>query len=205
MRTPLVILSLALSVALPSCAPRQVIALPAGGIDKKLSTFAFMEEGLLLTFIVDARTTRDRGNEKFVPFEIAVLNRGLKDLTLTRESFTLIDSEGNRYPCASPRELLEGYNPLDFDRRLAELDGILANRFSANTRYPSMFSPVRAAQVTPFTSTLVRDTISVPQHGYIIDYLYFPTPKGGVLGKRFEMFLNAPELTDPVFVKFVVK
>lgn len=205
MKTRCAVLALVLTLATASCARRQVIGMPNGDTDKKLSAFAFMEEGNLLTFIVDARTTRDRGNEKFIPFEIAVLNRGLKDMTLTRESFTLIDAEGNRYPCASPRELLEGYSPLDFDRRLAELDGIVANRFSANTRYPSMFSPVRVGQASPFTSTLVRDSVSVPQHSFIIDFIYFPTPKGGVMNKNFEIFLNAPELSDPVFVKLIVK
>lgn len=193
------------AAASPSCTPRPLAAIPAPGLDRKLSTFAFIEEGKLVTFIVDARSTREREGERFIPFEIAIANRGLKDMTITRESFTLIDSEGNRYPCASPRELLEGYDPLDFDRRLAELDGIVANKFSAMTRYPSMFSPVRDSTVRPGTSTLVRDALSVPQFGYVIDYIYFPKPKTGVMGHRFEIFLTAPELSDPVFVKFVVK
>ena len=37
-------------------------------------------------------------------------------MTLTRESFTLVDSDGNRYPVAGPKELLQSYEFLDFDR-----------------------------------------------------------------------------------------
>jgi hypothetical protein len=196
---------LAVAAGALSCAPKPLAAVSPAAVDRKLSTFAFLEEGRLVSFVVDTRSTREREGESFIPLEISVANRGIKDMTITRESFTLIDAEGNRYPCASPRELLEGYNPLDFDRRLAELEGILVNRYSAMTRYPSSFSPLRDASVRPGVSTLVRDAISLPQFGYFIDYIYFPKPKTGVLGKRFELFLNAPELPDPVFVKFVVQ
>ncbi len=194
-----------LLLATPRCAERPLAAIPAPGIDRTLSTFAYIEEGKLLTFVVDTRSTRDRDDSPYVPFEISVGNRGIRNITLTRESFTLVDQEGNRYPCVGPRDLLESYDYLDFDRRLEELAGILAGRFATFTRYPSMFSPVRDVAVAPFRSTLVRDSISVPQFGYIVDYIYFPRPKSGVLGHRFEMFLEAPELVEPVFVKFAVK
>jgi hypothetical protein len=36
------------------------------------------------------------------------------------------------------------------------------------------------------------------------DILYFPHPKGRVPGHRFELWLRAPELQEPVFVKFRV-
>ncbi len=184
----------------PATAPRK-----APNTDYKLSTFAFLEEGDLVSFIVDARTTRDREKEAYIPFEILVANRGeLKSLTVTRESFTLVDAEGNRYPCVGPRDLLEGYEYLDFDRRLGELAGIVVNRFGVYTRYPSLFSPVRDPLAALVGSSIVKDTVSLPVFSYFIDFVYFPKPKTGVLGKRFEMFLEAPELKDPVFVKFVV-
>ena len=187
------------------CVERPLAAIPAPGIDRTLSTFAYIEEGKLLTFVVDTRSTREREDSAYIPFEISVGNRGVKNITLTRESFTLVDEEGNRYPCIGPRDLLESYDYLDFDRRLEELSGILASRFAAFTRYPSMFSPVRDVSLAPFQSSLVRDSISLPQFGYIVDYIYFPKPKTGVVGRRFETFLEAPDLADPIFVKFVVK
>ncbi len=207
MRRVLAVLApLVLAAAALSCgAERPLASIPAPDVDRKLSTFAFIEEGKLVTFIVDARSTRERENAAYIPFEICVANRGVKNLTLTRESFTLVDQEGNRYPCVGPRDLLESYEYLDFDRRLSELPGIVDTRFAAYTRYPSMFSPVRDVVTRPFQSTLVRDSVSLPQFGYLIDYVYFPKPKTGVMGRRFEMFLEAPELSDAVFVKFVVK
>lgn len=195
----------ALAIAVCCCAQRPLAPASAPALDRKLSTFVFLEEGKLVSFAVDTRATREREEGPFIPFEICVANRGVKSLSLTRESFTLIDEEGNRYPCVGPRDLLEGYEYLDFDRRLAEVAGIVESRFSVYTRYPSTFSPVRGTAPSPFQSTLVRDALSLPQYGYIVDFLYFPKPKTGVKGHRFEMFLEAPELPDPVFVKFVVK
>jgi hypothetical protein len=205
MRRSLAVFTLSALLAVCSCAERPLATASAPAVDRKLSTFVFLEEGKLVSFAVDARSTREREQGPFIPFEICVANRGVKSLTLTRESFTLIDQDGNRYPCVGPRDLLESYDFLDFDRRLAEVAGIVESRFSTYTRYPSSFSPVRTAVAGPFQSTLVRDALSLPQYGYIVDFLYFPKPKTGVLGRRFELFLEAPELQDPVFVKFVVK
>ena len=200
------VLVAALAAAAVFCTSgRRVAEVPAPGLDRKLSAFAFIEEGEIGTFIVDTRSTRERENHGFVPFEICVANRGLRNMSVTRESFTLVDQDGNRYPCASPREILDGYEFLDFDRRLSEVAEITFNRFAAFTRYASQFSPVREVSSQPFGSTIVRDAVSIPKFGYIIDFIYFPTPKGGVMGRRFEMFLDTPELPSPLFVKFVVQ
>jgi type IV pilus biogenesis protein CpaD/CtpE len=88
-----------------SCATRQpMTGQQAPDLDKKLSTFAYVEDGKLATLIVDTRPTRYREKEPYAPVEIAVANHGVKQLSLTRESFTLADEKGNRYPCASPKE-----------------------------------------------------------------------------------------------------
>jgi len=184
-----------------SCATRQpMTGQVAADVDRKLSTFAFIEEGKLATFVVDTRPTRYRDNEKYVPVEIAIANRGVKQLSLTRESFILVDEHGNRYPCASPKELLDNYDFLDLDRNLAELSEIVFNRFGAMTGYPSMFSPARGP-----SSTVVTDSVQLPKFGYLLDMLYFPMPTTGLLGHKFELSMTAPELTDPIFVKFEVK
>jgi hypothetical protein len=175
------------------------------GLDRKLSTFAFIEEGKLVSFIVDTRPTRYREEGGYIPLEICVANRGLKKVSLTRESFTLRDQDGNEYPCAGPKELIEGYEFLDLDRRLAELREIIFNRFGAFTEYPSKFSPTRLGPANTLDSTIVRDSVGIPQFGYIVDYIYFQRPKAGVVGKRFELFMKARELPDPVFVKFAVQ
>ncbi len=187
-----------------SCATRQpMTGTVAPDVDRKLSTFAYIEEGKLATLIVDTRPTRYRENEGYVPVEIAIANRGVKQLSLTRESFTLADEKGNRYPCASPKELLANYDYLDLDRNLAELSEIVFNRFGAMTEYPSKFSPTRRTS-RPGESTVVTDNVQLPKFGYLMDMLYFPMPTTGLRGHRFELTMTAPELTDAVFVKFEV-
>jgi hypothetical protein len=201
MRRPLLA---ALVLVLASCATRQpMTGQAAPNVDRKLSTFAYIEEGKLATFIVDTRATRYRGKDPYIPLEIAIANRGVKQLTLTRESFTLADDKGNRYPCASPQELLDNYDFLDLDRDLEELNEIVFNRFGALTRYPSNFSPTHFA-VRQGQSRVVIDRVQVPKFGYILDMIYFPTPSTGLKGHTFELTMTAPELTAPIFVKFEV-
>ena len=186
------------------CATACVTRVPVDGrkaedLDFKLSMHAWMEEGRIATVIVDTLATRDRGPEPYVPLEIIVANNGLKMVTLTRESFTLVDAAGNRYPAAGPRELLERYEFLDRDRELAELTGIVANKFATYRLYPSQFSPSRSEP------QIVRDQVALPKFGLIHDLLYFPSPPNGVMGQRFELFVDATELEDPLFVKFEVR
>jgi hypothetical protein len=188
-----------------ACATRQpMTGQSAPDVDRKLSTFAYIEEGKIATFIVDTRPTRYRDGEKYVPVEIAIANRGVKQLTLTRESFTLADEKGNRYPCASPKELLDNYDFLDLDRNLSELSEIVFNRFGAMTGYPSKFSPTRRPSTVGELAT-VTDVVQLPKFGYMLDMLYFPMPTTGLRGHKFELAMTAPELTDPIFVKFEVK
>ena len=191
---------LLLVVTLAACATRQPMSgQDAAAVDRKLSKFAFIEEGKLATFIVDTRATRYREKEKYIPVEIAIANRGVKQLALTRESFTLTDEKGARYPCASPKELLDNYEFLDLDRDLQELPEIVFNRFGAMNPYHSKFAPTRSV------GTIVTDRVELPRYGYIIDMIYFPGPATGLKGHKFELSMSAPELTDPLFVKFEVK
>ncbi len=191
---------LVLVVALGGCATRQPITgQEISGPDRKLSTFAYIEEGSLVTLIVGTKAARYREEADYIPLEIALANRGLRVLSLSREAFELRDADGNRYPLAGPEELIEGYAELDFDRAYAELGQITYAKFAAKQRYPANFSPTRTG------GRIVRDRVNLPKHGYIIDYLYFPRPPGGIIGHEFELFLDSPELEDPVFVTFEVK
>jgi hypothetical protein len=202
MRRSVVVCVLALAA---SCATRQpMTGQVAPNVDPKLSTFAYIEDGKLATLIVGTRPTRYRDKDAYVPVEIAVANRGVRQLSLTRESFTLADENGNRYPCASPKELLANYEFLDLDRNLAELEQIVFNRFGAMTEYPSKFSPTLRPDRIGETM-VVADTVELPKFGYFLDMIYFPKPTTGLLGHRFELTMTAPELTDPIFVKFEVK
>jgi hypothetical protein len=186
-------------VVATACGTRVPVTERQPDLDFKLSKYAWMEEGKLVTLIVNTLATRDRGTEPYIPLEVMVSNNGVRKLTLSRESFTLVDDQGNRHPAAGPRELLERYDYLDQDRRLAELPAIVANRFATYRLYPNNFTP------RPSDPRIVRDRLTLPKFGVMHDFLYFPTPEGGVMGKRLELFLTAPELEHPVFVKFEVR
>jgi hypothetical protein len=183
-------------------ANQQIRGQGAPDLDRKLSTFAWIERGDLLTLIVSTRAARYRDGAGYMPLEISLANTGMRRLSLTRESFTLIDEEGNRYPCAGPSELMREYNFLDLDRSqaLADLGGLIFDRFASYNRYPSNFSPTRSA-----STSVVRDRLVLPKSGYLLDHIYFPEPSTGIKGHRFDLFLNSPELEDPVFVKFEVR
>ena len=176
--------------------PREV-----GGLDEKLSTFAWKEDGNLIALIVDTKAARYVEEANYMPLEISVANRGLKELVLTRESFTLVDETGQKYPVVGPQELLQNYDFLDRDRQtLAELFGIVDQKFTTYTLYPSKLSPSR-------TGGTVRDQVTLPKFGYMVDFIYFPKPATGVKDHKFELQMSSPALpadNNPIFVKFMV-
>lgn len=204
-----ILLAAALASVLAACGAHQPMeGRSPDDLDRKLSTFAYIEQGDLVTFIVDTQAARYREKSAFMPIEIAIANNGLRNLVITRESFQLIDEQGNRYPAASPRELYEGYDFLDIDRNnLAELELIVHNKFAAYTRYESKFAPTHLSgrDMDLVSPTTVRDMVSLPRFGYLLDFIYFPKPTTGIKGHRFELFLDAQGLENPVFVKFEVK
>ncbi len=200
-RVPRIALAAAVLVA-AACAP---VLQPSGStveegrLDPKLALSTWIEEGSEIALIVSTRATRFRLKQPFVPIEIAVVNRGLEGVTLTRESFTLADSKGNRYPLAGRQELTEGYGgSVDVDRRnFYEAAPIVLGKYQSYNAVPSNFSP-------GFDNPIALDRVSLPRFSYILDFLYFPTPLGFAEGEPLELLLSAPELENPVFVRFTV-
>jgi hypothetical protein len=169
------------------------------GLDHKLSRFSYIEEGKLVGLAVDLQAARYREDTPFVPIEVAVANRGLSRLTVTRESFWLIDEEGNRYSLATVGEIREGYGQVEMDQRFTNFRSVLLSRWSAYTIMPSSFFSGGGSG-----TGLVFDQVQLPKFSYFTDWLYFPHPATGVVGHRFELFLDARELDDPIFVKFKI-
>lgn len=188
--------------ALCACAPaleKPSAGTTQAGLDPKLANTAWIEEGNLVALIASSRATGHRLKREYVPIEVAVVNRGMKSLTLTRESFVLIDVRGNRYPLASVKEIQSRYQgSVDVDRRtFTEIAPILLSKYASYAQLPSNFSP-------GFDHGIARDRISLPRYAYVCDFLYFPTPEGYAHGEPLELQLTAPELGDAVFVRFTV-
>ena len=134
-----------------------------------------------------------------MPVEIAIVNRGMKSLSLTRESFSLVDASGRRYPLAGPKELKAGYHgSIDLDRRrFTEAAPIVFGKYASYNRVPSNFSPA-------FDDPIALDRVFLPRYSYIVDFLYFPSMQPYKLGDPLELDVSAPELANPLFVRFTV-
>jgi len=184
----------AVALTLPACSSGSKRA--PSDLDRKLSQSTYIEEGKILALIVGTRVTRQREERPYIPFEVAVVNKALASLSFTAESFTLVDSEGNRYSTVGFEELKKDYGNVDIDRRLEEVAPTVRGTYQAYEEIPSSLTG-------SFDRPIVQKMF-LPKFSYMSDMIYFPTPAGGVKGKRFELFLNATELPDPVFVKFEV-
>jgi hypothetical protein len=179
----------------PGCGPST--AKRPADVDKKLSQSTYIEEGKLVALIAGTRVTRYREELPYIPLEIAVVNKGLSSLTFTAESFTLIDQEGNRYSTVGFDELSKGYGKTDLDRRLAEVPPVVRGTYQGFDERPSTLTG-------SFDKPIV-ERVHLPKFAFITDIIYFPTPASGVKGRKFELFLDAPELDEPVFVRFEVQ
>ncbi len=83
------VLPLCALVLLAGCAARQPIrGQETSALDRKLSTFAYIEEGDLLTLIVDTKATRYREKTAYFPLEIAIANNGATGVGWTEGDIT---------------------------------------------------------------------------------------------------------------------
>jgi hypothetical protein len=184
-----------------ACAPAmstQSEIAAGGNLDDKLAHSTWIVDGDV-TLIASSRATRFRLKQAFVPVEIAIVNRGMKSLSLTRESFSLVDARGNRFPAVGGKELEKGYKgSVDLDReRFTEAAPIVFGKYPSYSHIPSNFSP-------GFSNAIARDRVFLPRFSYIVDFLYFPAPSSYTLGEPLELRVSAPELSDPVFIRFSV-
>lgn len=199
---------LALSVALAGAGCKSMFGgLPQEeGLHPRLTRFAYLEEGKLISLAVDTEAARQRDAGEYVPLFVGVANNGLDRIVLDRESFTLVDEEGNRYALASIPEVREARPPVEYDLKLtSQFRGVWAGRFDIWPEIPAVFFPVGANDVRYRHRGLARDRVELSMKTWMKDLLYFPMPETGLVGHRFELWLDTEEMEQPVFVKFAVK
>jgi len=167
----------------------------ASDVDRKFDNTSYIEEGELVALIAGTRVAIARKNPDFIPIEVAIVNKGLPALSLNRESFTLVDSDGTSYPMLDGKEVGKKYN-IDVDRRLATLPPVVRGIFGG-------YSQVGASLTTSFDNPIPRE-LYIQRHAWAAELIYFPMPEGGAQGRVFELFMNARELDDPVFVRFEI-
>ncbi|GAB4222303.1 MAG: hypothetical protein Kow0062_19070 [Acidobacteriota bacterium] len=180
-----------------------------GDLHPRLTPFTYLERGRLLALAADVRATIEREDDPFVPLAVGIANRGLDRLTLTRESFTLVDEQGRRYPLATIDEVREKMgNLVPIDLRIsADFVSVFGSPWDLWQRVPATFFPVLSVGSVPGFGprTIRRDRVELPRRSWMADLLYFPHPEGELAGRRFELWVDAEELDEPVFVKFAVR
>ncbi len=192
-------LILLIAVLVPGCRrgprpPAPGVPYASGTPSPKLATFIYKEEGKLYLMTVGVNATRFHDKDPFVPLTVALVNKSDVPLEITRESFTLVDPvSGRRYGLASVDEVRRQGKQV-YDRRLMDLEH-LASKLEIFQRVPSNFFPF---------SELVDDNPELHAFQYLLDNLYFPHPEGELLGKTFELHVNARGVQGELFVVFTV-
>lgn len=189
-----------LSVVLTGCAAaggRGAVAPGESPPHPSFSRSSAIEEGTDLALVAGWRPMRARYDAAFVPLEIAIINKGLPALTITRESLVIEDESGRRYPVATPEEVRRAGLVPGLDRRLGEILDVVAGRFPTYERVPSNFTP-------GFDDPVARDPLVLPRFAWAYDIVYFPRPQEGVRSCMFTLLMTAKELPEPIVCRFRV-
>ena len=192
------LLMLVVLASAPACFKKQTpdpgIPYAPGTTSPKLATYIFKEEGKLYMMTVGVNATRFHDKDAFIPLAVTLVNKAKTPLQITRESFSLVDPvNGARYGMASVQEI-QKQGKQDHDRRLMDLDHLMT-KLEIYNRVDSNFFP---------QARVLNEQIELHNFTYMIDTLYFPRPEGELLGKTFELHVNAKGLEAPLFVVFTV-
>ncbi len=172
------------------------------GLHPRLTPFSYIEEGKLISLGVDTAAARRRGDDEFIPFAIGIANIGQGRITLTRESFTLVDDQGRHYPLAGFREVRDAHAQPAMDFRLTEhFAGAFAGRFDAWPLVKMVFFP----SVSIPSQGILTEDLQVPRYHWVYDMLYFPHPEGPLLGRKYEILFKTKELKHPIVIKFRIR
>jgi len=172
------------------------------GEGERAGGFIYQGEDENIIVVVDVELTRRRLEEKYFPLSIKVANKRLPSLTLTRNSFILIDESKIPHYMVDIGELQKNYEMLASDSRFRSQTGLLADQvvrsFSYYRKAESNFFPKAAG------AARVIDSVYVRQRGYMEDLIYFPMPPGGIQGKVLILRIDAEELELPADIAFSV-
>ena len=171
-------------------------------LDQKSDSNTWINREGLLYLAVNVFLTRGSDKQAYIPLEIGVANPGDKEVVLTRDSFTLIDQDGNTYPVTPPKEIRKNYGRLSFDRSKAALTHTTVPVFNGFHFVRSQFEP--NPRVSFETSNMVVDKLELPSRFAMMDILYFKMPSTGLKGKYFELRLTVKGLDEAPSIKFMV-
>ncbi len=169
-----------------------------------LGPMTFKEEGSLVILTVDVNATRFHEDSPFVPVAVALGNKRVEPyLSISRESFYLMDAFGRRYGMAGVGEVQRLQRGLAQDRHLTRIS-FQTSKFDGFRFYRTAFFPFSTDLINPEAGGILTDRMDLPTFGYLADILYFPRPEGELKGGVFELHLEARQLPQDIFVVFEV-
>lgn len=179
-----------------------VLAAPPKTPDRRTSEgFAFAtyrEQSGSLTVLLDAYPATLHENDAYIPLPIAIGLRGKGEpVTLTTESFTLVDARGNAEAAASYEQLSAQYPKRSFDESLfRQRPIVLGSLFSNSREVHSSFYPA------PGRGTR-SDRVELAAFTWFDDVVYFPKPKAGLDGV-LTLKIHGQGMEKPIEVVFEV-
>jgi hypothetical protein len=187
-----------LPLVLAGCVVTKNPGAPPGSTSPKLALSTYYEEGTQLAIIVGTRPAVIRKNGPFLPIEVAVVNKGVPGVTLSRESFVMVDRQGRSFPVVSPDELKKSYGSRDLDRRLTELPDMVPRK------YPAPYVYERSNFTPSFADGIERNLVTLGRFNYLVDTVYFPNPGVEEDGGPYDLLVRVPELPDRFVVSFSI-
>lgn len=185
-----------------SCASAQKLP-QEPGLNPRLTPTSYLEEGKLVALAVDTEAAAWREDQPFIPLPVSVLNKDLMRITLTRESFTLVDENKNRYSMATVNEGRSIGPLVSIDWRMsARFFDVISSSYATWTYQPAVFFPNAMSSPDYARRGILRDRVELAKWSWMADILYFPHPKGPVRDHKFELWVSTPELKEPIFIRF---
>lgn len=199
---PVVVSVLALG-ALAGCTVPKNLVEQDPETQPKVDKWTYVETGEIVTFVVDARVSREAEDFDYLPLEVGIANRGKRELSIGRESFVLVDDEGREYPMAGIGELREAKVPIARIQLLGHFDGgYLAFRYPTWPRVETTFFPVGDANPRLTRYSVRKDDFLLRSGEWFWDLFYFPKPEGFSPGTRYRLVFKAEPLESPIVIRF---
>jgi hypothetical protein len=172
----------------PATSPSAPVASPT------LAPSIFYEEGDLVFLGVNVHITRFSLDADLLPVEIAIANKGIEQLSVSPEHITLRSPDGDAWPMASEEESAGSSLRSEFDRRLMPVPFADAVKL----RFPNYRSVPSTFGLRGGNRSMTR-TVEMRKNSWTLTQIWFPNPGGELKGKLYEVWLDSPELPEPVF------
>jgi len=163
---------------------------------KSLAFATYKERVNRVTLLVGTFPAALNDHERYIPLMVGLGIRGKgPGMSITPESFILLDEDGNSYPMASYEEILANPKLLSYNSNLIRSQPLVTGEQFANMHpLRSSFFPERG---------IVVAEVNLERDNYMIDTFYFPRPLTGLHGV-LTLRLSDASLEHPVNLRFEV-